>query len=275
MDCTVITIEGFPTTLKKLNATFLKNKGNSFSYTGFYNLPDVLKLVPDEGRSLLADLGLEKGIVLKYLSTISVQSTFRNWLISLLCYLDEHHPEVKVKTQPDLDMTHSIFDRRLVDLDEELLFQKKLRPHKSLIDIYGVLTGTLIEIYLTHRLFLLHGTWSKNEWLDKYRGTHYDSKIVEQEMDYGKQQYSYVSYCIHTVSGTPWGFFKYLSELYPDLKITVSESDIIRSIIQLKIYRDGKIVTTMTTEDTTILKQLHNHTQRVFGGTYFYLPLHG
>lgn len=41
----------------------------------------------------------------------------------------------------------------------------------------------------------------------------------------------------------------------------------------MKIYRKGKIVTTMATEETAAIKHLDVHTAQVFGGVYFYLPL--
>ena len=82
-----------------------------------------------------------------------------------------------------------------------------------------------------------------------------------------------MSYAVQTIGGTPWTFFKTLSVHYPELRFTVSDVDTRRSIIQMKIYRKGKIITTMVTEETSAIKHLDIHTAQAFGGVYFYLPL--
>lgn len=274
MEYTVISIQA--NNIEQLKAIDKAVSGNeaAFDYGGIVPEPEWLKWVPDEPVTLYDEkIPEEEEVIHQVTLTVRQTSTFRAWFLEALTTLNQRDLVPREFYARNIDLTHSIFDRRNSDILEELKFQLSIRPNKSIRDIYGDVIGQVIECWLCHRLLVATGANCKNKWKEVYIGTSIQGVLIEKETNYAGDN-PHIAYSIQTVGGTPWALFRSMSSVYPDARITVSDIDLNRSIIQIKLYRKGKIVTTMTTEDTTIFKQLDLHLRDIFNGVYFYIPTH-
>lgn len=273
MNYTVITIDGKSSVLRSIRELLLPDQSARFHYAGVFPTPEWICFVPEEPVWIVDHpTDFEKQQIDKVARETSLSATFRSWFVNTLVEIDtlrNGKPGHSIRPKFSLDQT--IFNQRLINLVGELNFQKNIRPHLTLKQIYGKDLARVIESYLCSHLFNTTNCRSRTEWLNKHTGASIDGVLVEEQSDLNSAS-GKMGFCVQTVGGTPWTFFKSLSQLHPELKIVVSDVDIEHSIIQVKIYRGGKIVTTMTTEDTSILSQLNTHID-TFGGSYFYLPL--
>lgn len=271
MEYTIISIQDDVDRLIALDKAVSGNEA-AFDYGGIVPEPEWLKLVPEEPVTLYDEKIPNEQEILKQV-TLSVRqtSTFRAWFLEAISTLNQMDLVPRNFYGRNIDLTHTIFSRRLSDVIEELQFQKLLRPEKSIRDIYGDVIGQVIECWLCQRLLVTTGQNCRNKWKQTYIGSSIQGVLIEKETKLTKDN-PHLAYSIQTVGGTPWALFRSMSMVYPEARITVSDIDLHRSIIQVKLYRNGKIVTTMTTEDTTIFKQLDLHIRDIFNGVYFYIP---
>lgn len=272
MEYTIISIQDNKDNLTKLDQAIIGHGRTTFDYGAIVPEPDWLKFVPSVPVSLYnGDIPQESIILQSVTLDVRQTTTLRGWFLEAISTLNQAELIPRNKYAGNVDITHSIMNRRLSDVIEELIFQHNLRPDKTIRDIYGDALGQVIECYLCHRLKVAFGVDSRDKWKELYIGSSLEGVLIEKETRFTDEN-PYLAYSVQTVGGTPWGFFRSMSMAYPDARITASDIDLNRSIIQIKMYRQGKIVTTMTTEDTSIFKQLELHIREVFNGVYFYIP---
>lgn len=274
MDYTIISIQGNRESLSELHDRFVKPNSSTFKYNAIVNPPDWVEYAPEHPVWLLEDPSdLEKQYIAKLVREVSTLLTLRTWFLEIISGMSQIRRDPwKHQKRPQLDINHTIFDSKVDDILNVVKRQKRVRPHLSLDEIYGPDIGELISFFICQKLYQHTGYYSKTEWMTNHVGTSIEGVLVEASTALN-DEHPYVGYCVQTAGGTPWAFFRLLSNMYPELRISVSDVDIERSIIQMKLYRSGKIVGTMTTEDTTIFKQFELHATQIFGGAYFYLPV--
>lgn len=272
MEYTIISIQDTKDKLIKLDRSVVGNGVTTFDYGAIVPEPNWLKFVPDEPVSLYnGDIPDEDVILNNITLDMRQTSTLRAWFLESISTLNQANLIPRNSYARNIDLGHTILDRRLADVIEELIFQTNMRPDKTIRDLYGEVLGQVIECWLCHRLNIASGVNCRSKWKELYIGTKIEGILIERETNLVDDN-PHIAYAVQTVGGTPWTFFRAMSTAYPDARITVSDIDLTRSIIQVKLYRKGKIVTTMTTEDTTIFKQLELHVREVFNGVYFYIP---
>lgn len=274
MDYTIISIQGNAESLFELHDQLIKPGTSNFKYSAVVNTPDWAEYAPEQPVWLMdSPTDLERQYIERLVRGVSSNITLRTWFLELISGMSQIRQDPwKHQKRPQLDITHTVFDTPLTEVITVVKRQKRVRPHLSLRQIYGEDIGEVIEFFICQKLYQYTGFYSKTAWLDHHIGTNIEGVLVEDTVNLDSDQ-PHVGYCVQTAGGTPWAFFRLLSTMYPDFRISVSDVDIQRSIIQMKMYRDGKIVATMTTEDTSIFKQFELHATKVFSGVYFYLPL--
>lgn len=230
-------------------------------------------MAPEEEVWLVDNLSSSQKLTLeKSIRDIPLGTTFRTWVITAMekcCELIED-PWVSLR-RPAFDINQTIFDTKTHDLYTELQRRISIR-RKTINELFPEEIALVINFFLCRQLHSLTGFPCRNAWVSGSSGDVVKGTIVEVDMRLD-DTIPTMSYAVQTIGGTPWTFFKTLSVHYPELRFTVSDVDTRRSIIQMKIYRKGKIITTMTTEETSAIKHLDVHTAQAFGGVYFYLPL--
>lgn len=272
MEYTIISIQDTKDKLIKLDQSVTGNGLTTFDYGAIVPEPEWLKFVPEEPVSLYnGDIPDEDVILDNVTLDVRQTSTLRAWFLESISTLNQVNLIPRNSYAGNIDLTHTIMDRRLSDVTEELIFQTNMRPDKTIRDLYGYTLGRVIECWLCHKLSISSGVNCRSKWKELYIGTKIEGVVIERETNLVDEN-PHIAYTVQTVGGTPWTFFRALSTAYPNARITVSDIDLSRSIIQIKLYRKGKIVTTMTTEDTTIFRQLELHVRDVFNGVYFYIP---
>lgn len=273
MDYTVLGIRGSVDKLQTLHEKFTSKGHNSFKYSAIVNEPAWLKLVPWENISLIDNPSNEEARFLDNLvMDVRQSATLRTWFLEYIAGIDRLRQDPwKHNRRPQLDITHTIFNCPLFDLPEKVGKQLQLRPHLSIRDIFGENIGEVIEAYFCLKLYQMTDCRSQQEWKERHVGTSIEGIIVETDLSFEGD--GHLGYCIQTPGGTPWAFFRLLSQQFPELRISVSDVDVQRSIIQMKFYRYGKIVGTMTTEDPSVLSEYQMHAKTLFSGVYHYLPL--
>jgi len=272
VEYTIISIQDTKDRLVHLDKSVTGNGITSFDYGAIVPEPNWLKFVPEEPVSLYnGDIPDEEVILDNVTLDVRQSSTLRAWFIEAIATLNQADQIPRNAYARNIDLNHTIMNRRLSDIIEELIFQTSIRSDKTIRDLYGEVLGTVIECWLCHKLKIASGVNCRSKWKEIYIGTKIEGILIERETNLVDVN-PHIAYSVQTVGGTPWAFFRAMSTAYPDARITVSDIDLNRSILQMKLYRKGKIVTTMTTEDTTIFKQLELHVREVFNGVYFYIP---
>lgn len=272
MEYTIISIQDHKDNLIKLDQSIVGHGRTTFDYGAIVPEPDWLKFVPDEPVSLYkGDIADESTILHNVTLDVRQTTTLRGWFLEAISTLNQVGLIPRNQYAGNIDTTHTIMSRKLSDVIEELIFQNNIRPNKTIRDIYGDSLGHVIECYLCHRLKIMSGVDCRSKWKELYIGSSLEGILIEKETQLTDEN-PYLAYSVQTVGGTPWTFFRAMSTAYPEARITVSDIDLTRSIIQMKLYRKGRIVTTMTTEDTSVIRQLELHIRDIFNGVYFYIP---
>ena len=238
-----------------------------------FNTPSWVSVTPEEEVWLIDDLSdVQKLTLAKSIRDIPLGTTFRTWTITAMekCCELFRDPWVSLR-RPAFDINHTIFDVKTVDLYAELQRRISIR-RKGIGAIFPADIALVINFFLCRQLHTLTGYASRNAWLESSAGSIISGFVIETDIRLDSTP-PVMSYAVQTTGGTPWPFFRTLSAHYPEMRFTVSDVDTRRSIIQMKIYNRGRIVTTMTTEETSVIKHLDVHTAQAFGGVYFYLPL--
>lgn len=275
MDYTIITIQGIPSNLHELQSKLTDSGSTIFKYRDVFPTPVWVDISPDEEVWLVDGLTAGQKMQLeKSIREIPMNTTFRTWALAAMekCCEVVEDPWVALR-HPSFDINHTIFNVKVNDLYNHLANIMNIRQ-KTIDQIFNPSIALVIKFFLCRQLHSLTGYASKTAWLDSRVSCVIGGTIIDTDFKYDAKV-PHVSYAVQTIGGTPWPFFKTLSAHYPDLRFTVSDVDTRRSIIQMKIYSKGKIVTTMTTEETSAVKHMNIHTTDAFGGVYFYLPLTG
>lgn len=273
MDYTIITIHGTQTSLQKLQNKLTDEGCKTFHYRGVFEIPMWVNMAPEEEVDLVPNLTAAQRMKLeKEIRSISLNLTFRTWILTVMekCCDILQDPWV-ARRRPAFDINHTIFNTKACDLYNELDRLICIR-RKSIDEIFTEEIALVINYFLCRQLDALTGFRCRNDWYKQVGNEVITGTVIETDFRYNDRD-SNVSYIVQTLGGTPWPFFKTLSTHYPDMRFTVSDVDTSKSIIQMKIYSAGRIVTTMTTEETAVIKHLDLHTSQAFGGVYFYLPL--
>lgn len=230
-------------------------------------------MAPEEEVWLIDNLSSAQKLTLeKSIRDIPLGTTFRTWVITAMekCCDLVKDPWTALR-RPAFDINQTIFDIKTHDLYSELQRRISIR-RKTIDEIFPEEIALVINFFLSRQLHTLTGFASRKAWTESSAGGVISGIVIETDMRLDEAQ-PVMSYAVQTIGGTPWVFFRTLSAHYPDLRFTVSDVDTQRSIIQMKIYSAGRIITTMATEETSAIKHLDIHTAQAFGGVYFYLPL--
>lgn len=274
MDYTIISIQGKKESLFELHDQLIKPGSSVFKYSAVVDVPEWVEFAPEEPVWLMDNpTDIEKQYIAKVVREVSLNSTLRTWFLEVIEGISQIRQDPwKHHKRPKLDITHTVFNSTLNDVITTVRRQKRIRPQLTIRQIYGEDIGEIIEFFMCQKLYQFTDFFSKRHWMDHHVGTHIEGVLVESSADI-EGEHPHLGYCVQTAGGTPWAFFRLLSSMHPELRISVSDVDIRRSIIQMKMYRNSKIVATMTTEDTSIFKQFELHATKLFSGVYFYLPL--